>query len=178
MADTTTTTTFRFPPTFHGLLDRYTAKVGATRAEVVQRSVELTAALLNEASRAQYADLDKLRQRCRDDASLELSVFQNKDGSPDVRVLVDGEQVDFVEAYARVDEAAGEAHIFLEVPGSHTARPRYAQIGSETLFVTRPRMPVGKLPWPPKPMAIQIRLADIEQAAAQAEQASEDLIQV
>lgn len=166
----TTTTTFRFPALFQGLLDRVAAATSTSRTEVVQRSVELTAKLLNEASRAQYADLDELRAHYGTDGRIVLGAFQNEHGFPEARLLINGEPVEDVIAYVRVDEAAGEAHLFLEVLRPQGRNASYAKIGSEVLFVVQPRMPVGTLPWPPRPhLAIQILLGELEQDAKAAE---------
>jgi hypothetical protein len=174
----TTTTTFRFPVEFHDLIGRMAKATSTSRTDAIQKSVLFTAGLLNEASRASYTDLDHLRRVHGNDARIVMAaVLEN--GRPVGKMLINGKDVDDVRCVVSVDEQAGEAHLFLDVARHSTPSDHFIKVGDEALFVSNPRMPVGTLPWPPKPnLAIQIELADIEQAAKEAEQAAEDLIEI
>jgi hypothetical protein len=147
----TTTTTFRFPAAFHNMLGLMANWVKASRTEFIQKSVILTAELLNDASLRAHTDLAELRERYGDDARILIGVLE-EDGQPVAGVTINGEHVDDVHARPYVDEDAGEAHVFLEVvrwpPAEHA---HFMPIGEEALFVAYPRFPVGALPWPPKP---------------------------
>ena len=170
------TTTFRLPVEFFDLLDRMGKQLNATKTEIVEKSVLLTSGLLQEASRASYADLETIREKYGSDARLVIGVFE-EDEKPVGKLLINGADPEDVRALAYVDEAAGEAHMFLSVLRDHTPVPSFVQIGDEALFLPHPRMPVGKLPWPPKPhLAIQILLGDIEEAAKAAEQQAKELV--
>jgi len=172
------TTTFRLPTEFFSLLDRLAKQLNATKTEIVEKSVLLTAGLLAEASRASYADLETIQEKYGKDARLVIGAFE-ENGKPEGKLLINGVDPVDVQALAFPDKAAGEVHMFLSVLRDHTPVPAFVQIGDEALFLPHPRMPVGTLPWPPKPhLAIQILLADIEEAAKAAEQQATELVEL
>jgi hypothetical protein len=172
------TTTFRLPVDFLDLLGRMSQQLGTTNTRVIERSVLLTAGLLNEASRSSYADLETIRERDGDDARIVMGVFE-EDGKPVGRVLINGKDPDYAKARPFVDDEGGRAFMFLDVLRPHPNGANFIEIGDEALFVPHARFPVGTLPWPPKPhLAIQIELKDIERAAEEAKQTAKDLIEI
>jgi len=174
----TTTTTFRFPTHFQELIGRMAKALETSRTEVVQQSVLLTAALLNEASRESYSDLEYLRTRYDDPGRIVIGVFEENE-LPVGKVIINGAEVDDVIARPMVDAEAGEAHMFLDILRPHTGQPQFAKIGAEAMFVAHPRFPVGTLPWPPKErLAIVLTLAEMERTAEEAARAATELIEL
>jgi hypothetical protein len=173
------TTTFRLPVEFHDLLGRMSQQLGTSNTRVLERSVLLTAGLLNEASRSSYADLETIREREGEDARIVMAAFE-EDGKPVGRLLINGKDPDYARARPFVDEEGGRAFMFLDVLRQHpNGGANFIEIGDEALFVPAARFPVGTLPWPPKPhLAIQIELKDLEQVAQETAQAAEDLIKI
>lgn len=177
MAERKTSTTFRLRTDVLELLDRMSQQLGTTNTKIVERSVEFSAALLDQASKSSHADLATLRKRYGDDARIVMGVIgQENDGRPIARLQINGEEPDDVQVVALVDgETNNRVFMFLEVLRLSSAAAKFIELGDEALFVPIARFPVGTLPWPPRPnVAIQIELKDIEQLAEQAE-ATKDL---
>jgi len=147
------TTSFRFPQEFHDLLDRVAGATGATRNEVMQRSVEWFAGLLFGASRESYDVLGELRRRYGGDARIDIVVALENE-RPVAHLMINNKVVDDVKAQAYVDVDAGKAHVHVSVSRGDVRTPEavHLKVGDEVLFVSPSAwLPVGALPWPPRP---------------------------
>jgi hypothetical protein len=158
----TATTSFRLDQPFLEFLERLATSHGLSKTEVVRQSTLIVGALFAEAQRNALADLAALRERHGDDAELLCTVEIGSNGIPVGMVVIDGEPVDDVHARPYVDQQAGVAHLYLEVTRERAESPNHVPFGNEWLFVPRPQMPMGELPWPPrKDLIIKIRLGDL-----------------
>ena len=156
---------FRLKRNVVELIERLATDTSTNKVDVVERSVELLDAQLNDAGRRAHVDLAELRRRYGK-ARMVIGVAM-KDGEPVAGLTIDGKAPKDVHARAYADLDGGEVHVLLELGGREGEHPRLAKIGDEPLFLAPARFPVGSLPWPPKaPLGIVIDLADVPEVEA------------
>jgi hypothetical protein len=157
------TTSFRFDEGFAGFLENRAKAHGLSKTDVIIQSCIIVGALFEEARRNAMADLAALLERYGDEAELICSVSMGSDGLPVGHVVIDLEPVGDVVARPFADREAGVSHVFLEVDRERGEAPNLIPLGGEWLFLPEsPRLPLGSLPWPPRPdMGIKIRLGDL-----------------
>jgi hypothetical protein len=158
----TATTSFRFDQPFLEFLERMATAHGLSKTEVVRQSTLIVGALFAEARANALADLAALRERYGDDAELLCAVEIGSNGIPVGKVAIDLELVDDVLVRPYVDQQAGVAHLYLDVTRERAEGPNHVPFGREWLFVPRPQIPIGQLPWPPrKDLGLKVRLGDL-----------------
>jgi hypothetical protein len=156
-----TTTSFRFDEPFLDFLERLATSHGMSKTDVVRQSTLTVGALFAAARADALADLAALRERYGDDAELRCGVDVASNGIPVGWVTIDGDPTDDVRVRPYVDQQAGVAHLYLDVTRERAEGPNHVPFGKEWLFVPRPQMPVGELPWPPQRQVLEIQLGKL-----------------
>ena len=123
---------FRLKRNVVELIERLATDTSTNKVDVVERSVELLDAQLNDAGRRAHVDLAELRRRYGK-ARMVIGVAM-KDGEPVAGLTIDGKAPKDVHARAYADLDGGEVHVLLELGGREGEHPRLAKIGDEPLF--------------------------------------------
>lgn len=147
--------TYRLDEPTRALIESLGEAFGLTKTDIVRRAVATLRDLIGAAAGDAADLLTEIRARYTNDA--EIAIWTTSaDGEPVAHVLINGEKPIDVSAHAI---ALGDrALIFLELAGSDVNVP--VPLGNKTLRV-RPRRAVADLPWPPQPLRIVTRLADL-----------------
>jgi len=156
------------------LLDVMSKGLHASQTDIVEEGVRVVHALLNDALRHQFDDLDLIRRMYDGAERLIAGVFE-EDGEAVGTVIIDGKNVDDVKVHPLVVPEEGRVYLYLNVQRpTLEAAPPAAQVGTYTLFLPHARLPLGELPWPvPSHQALVIDLTQLDALLEQHEQAAE-----
>lgn len=148
---------YRFDEEMRDLIERFATFLGISRTKLQEDALRAAVLTHSVASTSHNEEMRELVSRYGPDAP--ITVRLDEDGV--AQVLIDGDVPDDVRGHIAVEEAAGLAHVFLEVLGWHPGECGTVRLGPVVLLA-RPMIATCRLPWPADPtVGLVARLGEL-----------------